>query len=117
MIILSLLSLGYDPPATYTCAFVSKSAFKGRMKQKTAETHPVTDSSNGKALAPGADTNQGMEQELLVFIKEKGEVNINDCMGRFKLSKTATYNHLKRLLELGLINRSGNGRNVTYRVG
>ncbi len=57
------------------------------------------------------------ENELLDFIKQKGAVNISDCMDRFKLSKTATYNHLKKLLELGLLKRSSRGRNVTYRAG
>ena len=97
----------------YTCAFVSKTAFKGRVKH---ETKPVVDAVDGE-LDPAVKHNgTDREHEFLKFMQEKGVVNISDCMDRFNIPKSTAHYTIKKLLAADLIARKGMGKRATYSV-
>lgn len=98
----------------YTCAFVSKAAFKGRMKQTTATNHGTAAESDGTLSAHTGDEMTEKEQELLGFIREHKTVNRKDCIGHTNFSRSTVNRLLKNLLDSDMIVRDGTNRNATY---
>ncbi len=100
----------------YTCAFVSKAAFKGRFKQAKAANHADPVSADSPKAGIAIDSTSEKEKELLEFMKEKKAVNIRDCIGQTKIPKSTINRLLGNLLGSGLIVREGNGRGAAYSV-
>ena len=95
----------------YTCAFVSKTAFKGRIKR---ETKPVADAVD-EERAPAIEHNgTDREREFLKFIQEKGAVDISSCMDRFNIPKSTAHYTIRKMLAADMITRKGMGKRATY---
>ena len=95
----------------YTCAFVSKAAFKGRINRTTKlQAQPVS----GQSIEAAANIDTGRKKELFEFIKSNGEISMSECTERLNIPKTTSYRILTSLLADGLIRRQGRGRNASY---
>ncbi len=94
----------------YTLAFVSKSAFKSRVKQEAQIRH--TPDGQDPVTVPVV-TEKGAE--LLEFIKSKDAVSVIDCMDALNVSRYATNRMLHRLVEANALTRIGKGKNTLYK--
>ncbi len=103
--------------ALYTCAFVSKTALKTRMRQTKEENHtPGPLNAKGLQSRKAMDDITNKEKELLEFIQENETVTTSDCIRQTQLSKSTTIRMLRNLLASGLLRREGMGKSVTYSV-
>ncbi len=84
----------------YTCAFVSKTAFKSRAKVEVNPEH--------------ADVNEGIDTKVLEFIKQNSGAGIKECMEHSGMPRSSMGLVLRKLMNAGLITRTGSGRTVTY---
>ena len=98
----------------YTCAIVSKTAFKGRLRP----TSRASEFAGTQGLKPGMamDDTTDKEKELLEFIKEKNTVNVRDCIIHSGLAKSTVNLMLKNMGDSGLIVREGGSKYVTYSI-
>ncbi len=101
----------------YTCAFVSKAAFKGRMKQDKQINHTgVPEGEQGITARAALESATNKEIALVEFIRDRKVVDIRDCIDHLALPKSTVNLMLKNMVDSGLLLREGSSRSVTYFV-
>jgi ATP-dependent DNA helicase RecG len=63
-----------------------------------------------------ADNLTGRQKILYSFVVEKGRVSKSDCQKILNVSSDTTLNELKQLINRGLLQTSGKGKNTRYSI-
>ena len=57
-----------------------------------------------------------VNEEILMYISDRGQVRLQEVMKFINKSKTRTYEIIEGLVRKGLVYRNGKGRNTTYQT-